>query len=172
MIATILWTAALAATRPVGLVGGAGFAAGPPSIGGGTVGRLWIDLVQIGLEAAARENLVTADPRLMGTIFVGLRRQFGRSVYARAGFSHHHETPWDVLQTDLGGAIAGTARGITHRSGIEAGGGLVWPFIGTQIEDQAGIVGDASVGWMPDATRPSVYVFAELDLVTWVGPTR
>ncbi len=163
-------SAALAGTAPVGLVGGATLVAGPPSLGGGTAARLWIDLDVIGLEAGLREALVTSDPRLVGTVFFGLRRMIGRSAYVRVGFAHHHESDWDLLGTDLGGALFGVAPGIVHRSGAELGGGLVWPFTGTQIEDRAGIVGDLAVAWMPDLTRPNVYTFLETSLIVWVGP--
>lgn len=169
----MMWTlicTAWASTAPVGLVGGAAFVAGPPSLGAGTVARLWIDLDVLGFEAAARETLLTDEPRMAGTIFVGLRRSLGRSFYFRGGFSHHHETPWDVLERNFGGAIAGTAPGIVHRSGAELGAGLIWPFIGTLVEDRAGVVGDASVGWMPDAHSPDLYAFVELDLVLYIGP--
>lgn len=127
MIALLAATLARA-EAPVHLIAGASATVGPPSLGAGTLGRIaFTPFKTVGFEAGAREMVATRDTRLLGSVFFGLRGITTPASWIRAGFAHHHETPWDVVKDDPVGAIAGIAPDIIHRSGAEVGFGVAPP---------------------------------------------
>lgn len=151
--------AAALRTYRLTLVGGLGGLLGPPSVGGYGVGRAVLDLGGAGLDLAGREGYAGGPARTLGSIFVGGR--VGERMYARGGFAHHHETPWDVFLAAPGASLAGTGEGITHRSGLELGAGVDLTVLGPVFDERVGFVLDLSVAVLPDAKGPRAYVLLE-----------
>lgn len=154
---------ALAAT-PARLYAGISAGAGPTDswLGGGTA-RLTLGRGALAGEVGGRESLASADPRLVGGLFFGLRWRPPPPVYLRLGFAHHHETPLDVVRDQPVGAVFGTARGIVHRSGLELGAGLDFdlpggPWLPQALADRVGLCVDLSSTWLPATAGPPVYL--------------
>lgn len=155
-----------------GLGGAAAPQAGPPSLGAYGVGRALLELGpsasvthrrRIALDLAGREGYATHQARTLGAIFAGGRLTFGeeqRRYHARVGFAHHHEVPWDVFVDAPVPSLAGVAKGIIHRSGVELGGGVDLAVPGI-FKDRLGAILDLSLALMPDAGGPRAYVFVE-----------
>lgn len=173
----LLWIGvALAMDRPVVLLGGAGGVGGlaDPSGGGYVVGRALFHAWSppVGLELSAREGLATADFREIGGIGVFARVHPTGGWYARGGFAHHHEMPWDLAKQHPVGTVIGSAPGIRHRSGLEVGGGGLWPVPSELLRDRWVVGVDLSASWFPDPQGPRLYAFLELDVGIGVGKSR
>ena len=138
----------------VGAAGGVGEArvgvgaSGSAYLGFRALDRLWIDV-------GGREGVVTGDLRVVGTIQVAVRGGLGEHTFLRAGFVHHHESPWGGYLEHSLAATLGSWEGIRHRSGADLGLGLSWELptgsapVSTSLE--------ASVIAFPDRVGPQVY---------------
>lgn len=113
-------------------IGGAGGGAIGTSDGAGyaslTVGLRLIPVVP---EVTIREGFSGRGSTLLhhhGNIALGARVLLpglaGLRPNVRLGFSHRHDAPIEVFKAKPLAVIFGTGEGITHRSGIETGGGL------------------------------------------------
>jgi hypothetical protein len=172
----LLFGAALAMDRPVLLIGGAGGLGGLANASGGgyVVGRAVFHAWDppVGVELSAREGLASGDFREIGGIGVFARVHPTGGWYARGGFAHHHEMPWDLAKQHPVGTVIGSAPGIRHRSGLELGGGGVWAAPGEILRDQWVIGVDLSANWFPDPQGPRVYAFLEVQVGIGVGKPR
>ncbi len=110
-----------------------------------------------------------ADARSLGSLFFGARWRFA-PVHVRVGFAHNHEVPWEALRTSPIGSFAGTAEGINHRSGIEAGFGLAVPLEtpGGRVRTELDLAGQ----WFPDPKGPPAYLLVEWTLALGLVPTK
>ncbi|GDX81958.1 hypothetical protein LBMAG42_37690 [Deltaproteobacteria bacterium] len=79
-----------------------------------------------GLLLQERELVMNLDERHVSSIGVLVRYPADDGPYALLGGIHNHELPLSTWLDDPGGAIAATRPDITHRTGIEFGGG--WDF--------------------------------------------
>lgn len=138
----------------VGAAGGVGQArvgvggAGAAYLGLRLHDRLWLDV-------GGREGVLTGDLRAVGTVQVAVRGGLGAHTFVRAGFVHHHESPWEGYLDNVLAATLGSWEGIRHRSGADLGLGLSWDLpagsapISTSLE--------ASVIAFPDPAGPQLY---------------
>jgi hypothetical protein len=144
------------------LAAGLGGAAAPPSGQGHGVGRLLIDLGRGGLSFGGREGVASSELRTVGAIFIGGHLRLGEAGgYTRGGFAHHHETPWATFKQGPLQSLLGVSEGITHRSGLELGGGLRRPVASERLGGWLGYLLDGSVSWLPDAGGPRAYISLE-----------
>ena len=115
-----------------GILGAAG-AGNVPAVEGapGITGGLGIAFGQdphrnVGLLLQEREFVTGLVDRHVSSIGVLLRYPAADGPYALVGGVHNHELPWSTWLEDPGGSIAATRLDITHRTGVEFGGG--WDF--------------------------------------------
>lgn len=172
MIALLLG-AALAAPptapeRPISLVAGFGGTAGlaPGSGGGQGMGRLLVNFGSVSLDAGAREGFHSPEPRLVGNVGFGVRGWLPGG-WIRGGFAHNHEIGVDAFLDDPVGGLFGVARGIDHRTGLEAAAGLHRPL---QALPELELFAEASAMVFPDDRGPVVY--ALLEVGAWVSVGR
>ena len=104
---------------PVRLSGGLVGGLGGGEAGAMAAGRALLRGGRFALEGAAREGWYFTPSRSVGALFLGARYLPSGPAFARVGLAHHHEVPQAAFLAAPGGAIAGTAEGIHHRSGFE-----------------------------------------------------
>lgn len=161
------------------LHGGVGALAGTPSpygdsatAGGGVVGRLVVHQGRWGFELAERAELAAADAREVGALFVGGRVALSGPMYARVGFSHHHEVPLELAKAYPMQAALGSLSGIRHRSGLELGLGGTLQLEEAILEDRLGVSADVGASIFPDDLGPRAYFFADAGVTLHVGKKR
>ena len=168
-----LWGVAQAA-EPVSVVTLAGALVGLGGaetgglIGSGAI-RLNLRDAPVSVEACGREGVVFAGVgRTIGAVGVGARYGAPVGFTARAGFLHHHETPFADWRQAPGAALAGVSEGIVHRSGLEAA--LGWDFVlPDPFEGRAHGVIEAGGSWFPNPGVSPVYGFVSFGAALDVG---
>lgn len=157
---------------PVRLSGGLVGGLGGGEAGTMAAGRAMLRGGRFALEGAAREGWYFTPSRSVGALFLGARYLPNGPAFARVGLAHHHEVPQAAFLAAPGGAIAGTAEGINHRSGFEAGVGL-WAPVPTPVWDgRMGLLIDLSAELLPDDKGPMRYVALEVGMYLDVGKPR
>jgi len=162
-------------------MGGPGLGLAPPyeggtpagvgvGAGGHVGGRALLQLGRLAGDFGVREGLYRADFRSVGALFFGARYTPASPWSARVGFAHHHEVADEVLFETPVGAVAGTAPGIRHRSGVEVGGGRHWVVSGPWEDGRVGVQLEGAAAWLADPRGPSVYGFVDLLLTVDAGP--
>lgn len=162
-------------------MGGPGFGMAPPYDGGSPAGtglgagghvggRALLQLGSFAGDFGVREGLYRADLRSVGALFFGARYTPATPWSARVGFAHHHEVADEVLFDSPVGALAGTAPGIRHRSGIEVGGGRHWVVPGPWEDGRVGAQLEVAAAWLADPRGPAVYGFVDLLVTVDAGP--
>ncbi len=123
------------------------------------------------IELAGSEGWMTGDSRQVGNFQLGLRRYLYRGTYLRLALSHNHEIPEAVLLEEPFAALSGSADGIDHRSGVEAGTGWTWTLPWEPLKRRLGVKHDLSVAWFPGGEGVHVYGGFEWGLTVNLGPT-
>lgn len=168
--------------RPVWLgavVDGGASLGSSPSGGGGAAGLLGVSLGKVpsrslGLEGRVGEAVYASDVRTVGNVNFDVRFPAGSGPWGFVGFAHHHELGIDEAITHVGGAIAATYKGITHRTGFEVGGGWdVAPLFpnssfGSRIRPTVRL----GVTVLPDSVSPPVYLTASAGVLLGIGKGR
>lgn len=169
---------AAAPPRLLRLAGGLGAGGAPAapayaegvSSGGHVLGRAQLQVGRWAGDLAVREGLYAGDLRSVGSLFAGVRLRVGDSPWSlRGGFAHHHEVADEVLVADPVAAVAGTAEGIRHRSGLEVGAAWRAPLPFGE-PDRFGVSVEPGVAWLPDDGGPVVYGFLDVVFTVDVGP--
>lgn len=160
---------------PATVEAGVGAVAGPALATGVSAGGygfmrlvLWAN-PDWGVEFGAREGYVADDGRMLGAIALGARWSPPGVVYARAGFVHHHETPYDVVLAHPIGSALGSAVGIRHRTGLEIAAGVDVPVAKHLLDGRLSYVAEVSLSVLPDSAGPPVYVFVDQAVTVDVG---
>lgn len=112
--------------------------------------------------------------RMVGNIDVDVRYPAGSGPFAFVGFAHHHELPADDAVDHVGGAIAATYKGITHRTGFELGAGwdVAAPFPDSAFGSRIRPTARLNVVILPDGVAPPVYLVGNLGLTVGLGKAR
>ena len=157
--------------------GGGDYRADGPTRGAGVLGRITLHGERVALEAGAREALASEDDRMVGAIFFGARFTPPSPLHLRVGFAHNHETPMAVVQAQPVASTLGTAEGIRHRTGLEAGIGVSGLLpqaapLPAWFWGRSGVAADLSLGVLPDHNGPHVYAYLDLTGTLAVGPRR
>lgn len=159
-----------------GVCGGAGlsspYASGGVSGLGCVAARALLQGRRFAGELSFREGWAGADARSVGGLYLGARARLGERLFARGGFSHHHEVPAALVEEQPLGAALGSAVGIRHRSGLELGVGALLPVEERMLGDRLGVSLSLSASAFPDRLGPVVYTFADLTAVVGVGRAR
>ncbi len=168
--------------RPVwlGATVGGGMGIGTSSApGGGAAGLIGVALGKVpgrsvGLEGRVGESLYAGSLRTVGNVDFDVRYPAGSGPYGYVGFAHHHELGVDEALAHVGGAIAATYGGITHRTGFELGGGWdvapIFPrsAFGSRIRPTLRL----GVTVLPDGVSPPVYVTGAVGVLLGIGKER
>lgn len=151
-------------------------ASGP---GGGFQGFIGAEIGRVparsfGLEGRVGEGVWTGDLRTVGNIDFDLRYPAGSGPFAYVGFAHHHELPVDDAIAHVGGAIAATYPGITHRTGFEIGAGwdVAAPFPNSAFGSRVRPTVRMAVAVLPDGVSPPVYITGDLGVTLGIGKRR
>lgn len=171
------WLGLVLAAEPERTVSlGTGISPGITSeeLGGGAQawGRVMVHLPPLSVEVTGGEGLFSGPTRLTGNIVIGVRKYFGPGVFARVGFAHHHETTWPDFLAAPGGALAGSAPSIRHRSGVDIGAGWAWTVPGEALNGRLALEPGVTLRVLPDPQGPAVYGFLDLAWMVRVGPVR
>lgn len=140
--------------------------------GGWGVARLAVHHRRVALDLGLRQGFVAGDLREVGAISAGLRWSPGLP-YLRAGFMHHHETPWEVVKDDPLLAAIGSAEGIRHRSGGELAIGLAGALNPVELpERRMRAFVELSAIAFPDDKGPQLYGTLDLGFGYSLGRDR
>jgi len=168
--------------RPVWLgaiVDGGATVSASPSGGAGVAGLIGVSLGKVpsrslGLEGRVGEAVYASDVRTVGNVNFDVRFPAGSGPWGFVGFAHHHELGIDEAASHVGGAIAATYKGITHRTGFEVGGGWdvapIFPnsAFGSRIRPTVRV----GVTVLPDGVSPPVYLTASAGVLLGLGKGR
>ena len=158
--------------RPITIgISGGGMAMTDLSGGGHFRARARLNIRRFGIELNFIEGFALGDNRSVGGLGVAGRYTFKPGIYARIGFVHHHEVPFEALADDPFLAVIGSSEGIRHRSGGELALGWEWTFPGLRT-DQLRHGVDLSVSAFPDDEGPPVYLMAEYGFSVDLGKRR
>ncbi len=173
MIVLLLGALALAAPAraPFTLAGTLAAGVSPPSVGViGALHAAW-QPGWMGIELTGREGYWSADQRIVSTIGLSVRIRMTPAVFAHAGLAHQHEAPLALMREQPIGAAAGTAAGLLHRSGFQAGLGAEVPLpIGSQQRWRWRIELGASL--FPDPHGQQVQGWLEQGIALDIGKRR
>lgn len=149
---------------------------GEAGLGGFGFGRLLFrprlgETVPLAVEVGARSGLLANDLREVTQIGLGLRWEPGLP-YLRAGLIHAHETPWATLVEQPLQSIAGTAKGIEHRSGVELALGLHPTLVPDESDGRIGAFLELAAVVLTDAYGPPVYAQVDAGFSVGLGRAR
>lgn len=145
----------------IGAEGPSGGALGVGYVSARAARNLYVDL-------GGRTGFLFGPLREATGVNLALRLHAGELLFLRAGLVHQHETPWDTFLEDPVGSLAGSAHGIGHRSGLDAGLGLrgTLPAISTTAVH---VSLAALLTWLPDPDGPPLYGVLESTLTIDLG---
>lgn len=168
--------------RPVWLgamVDGGATLGASPSGGAGVAGLIGVSLGKapsrsLGLEGRVGEAVYASDVRTVGNVNFDVRFPAGSGPWGFVGFAHHHELGIDEAVNHVGGAIAATYKGITHRTGFEVGGGwdIAPPFPNSAFGSRIRPTVRVGVTVLPDGVAPPVYLTASAGVLLGLGKGR
>ncbi|MCK6502535.1 hypothetical protein L6R53_03925 [Myxococcota bacterium] len=140
--------------------------------GGGFGGvRALFHVGDFAVDLGGRTGLLANDLREVTQISLGARWEPG-VPYARVGFVHSHETPWEVLTERPLESTVGSAPGIRHRSGGEVALGLRATLLPHETEGRFSAWAEAAAVGFPDDRGPAVYGQLDLGVGMALGPDR
>jgi hypothetical protein len=155
-------TLAAPPTHPVTLAGGMMQAVSAASLGAGVHGRLSVALgSHVVVDVGLREGYLPGVQRTLGAVSAGVRYVPNIGPYVRAGFLHHHETPWALAKRFPVQTTLGSLAGISHRSGAELAIGADIPILQQGYGGRLGMNFEVSVGAFPDPVGSAVYIFVQ-----------
>lgn len=160
-------------THPVTLEGGLMQALSMESLGVGVYGRASAVLGQrVVVDVGTREGYLSGVQRTLGAVTAGVRYVPAKGPYFRAGFLHHHETPWALAKRFPVETALGSLSGISHRSGAELCVGTDIPVLQDGYNGRLGANLELAVGAFPDPGGSAVYVFLQQGFTVDVGKRR
>ena len=154
---------------------GVGLSGGGTAEEVGGVGHLSVTLglrlIPVVPELTLREGLASNPRRHVTGIAAGARFLFPEvgpvRPFARVMFAHQHELQGDLFVDMPWRALVGIHYAMTHRTGVEAGGGIEIPFGGRR---HFGAYVQATAVVLPATQGPDLYVLGEAGVSFAFGP--